>query len=745
MLRSHLSEIKTRIAIALLTVTLWQSPLRAQAPKPVATHDSVAVPARVLVLAKSRERVATGDTAGAAELLRGASAESPNDAVLWHEYGMLLSTWTKPYWRRGVMPSGIPQRFIAADSALARAMRLAPDSASYAVHYGQHLFASNVWNVTTAIRVQEAAVERAERVGDSLSIAEGSDAVGLFLWRRYEPLVNRRFEIITLAYTWADYVLEPYKFQQYIDEATRKWEPPLGEYLYAQALEYFRRARTLNINAELPFRHEAMALAERNRWDELVAVSKQRIAQRPGQMWPWMAMGVAEHRLGRAARASTAFDSAFARLPRAERDRLMSLTRLLPTGQQKWFDSLSTVGKAQLDGIYWNIASPSLLLGGNPVLDEYRARVGYAELMWTNEEMRVRGADSDRGDILVRWGPPDDISTFGPDPAHLTWLYRRYGLNFYFNITPIYGTANLTQYYRSNMLEPNEMQRPAIWANVPVMRRGVDSLPVQVARFRGPPDSMDVAVFAGIRAGALRAGLPGDTSVLKTGVFAINAAGVVQAKLTDEVRTGQRDTLALTSRVWHTRVAPSAAYLRVEALETDALRVARAIRDVAGFAVSGFGSSDLLVGARITPPVTPSNPRWSEFTVVPIMGNAIRMGQPIDLLWEVYEPAIVDGAVKYRVSIAVQRVERSKLVAVAAKLAGDLRDAVVRSRGNDRASDRVAVEYDRAGPGGPVRVEYLRLDLGSARAGRYVLTLEMRDLNSGLTVSRQRDIVLVER
>lgn len=173
------------------------------------------------------------------------------------------------------------------------------------------------------------------------------------------------------------------------------------------------------------------------------------------------------------------------------------------------------------------------------------------------------------------------------------------------------------------------------------------------------------------------------------------------------MRTGQKDRLALVARAWRTRIPASAAYQRVEALETDALKVARAIRDVAGFTTAGFGSSDLLIGAR-----------WRDFTVAPITGNAIRVDQPIDLLWEVYEPSLVNGSARYRVSIAVRREERAGLV---------------------------GVQYEQSSAGDAVRTEYLRLDLGGATRGRYVLTLGLKDLNSNAIVTRTRDIVLVER
>lgn len=72
-----------------------------------------------------------------------------------------------------------------------------------------------------------------------------------------------------------------------------------------------------------------------------------------------------------------------------------------------------------------------------------------------------------------------------------------------------------------------------------------------------------------------------------------------------------------------------------------------------------------------------------------------------------YEPSLVNGSARYRVSIAVQ--------------------------------------YEQSSAGDAVRTEYLRLDLGGAKRGRYVLTLELKDLNSNAIVTRTRDLVLVER
>lgn len=744
-------SVRICVIFTILCANGWAAlPARAQRASPMAVREahadrdsSMAVVQRA-ALARVSQLLASADTAGAVDVLRQATTDSPRDARLWHDYGLLLSVWSKPYWRKMSMPAGIPQRFIAADSALALAMSLAPDSATYALRYGEHLFNTNQWNFAKAMRVQGIAVGLAERLGDTLTVAQSRDALGLFYWRRYETVAHRRRLLLALKHQPNTVPVRASLNRDLFDNGTSPYAPPLGEALYVEAETNFRRARELNVDDELAFRHEAMLLAERARWDEMATTARARTHIRPEQRWPWFALGVAEHRRGRAREATVALDSAYARLSVEERERLSSLSRLLSRKQQRFFDTLTADGKVRLTRSYFDLANPTLLTDGNIVWNEFRARVAFAEVMWTNEQMKVRGVDSDRGEAVVRWGPPDNVWSWAPDGggvASLQWLYRTTGLLLTFRMAPTYGTAFVGQDERSGVAEPESDLRPARFDNLPLFRRGIDSLPVQVVRFRKNADSLDLAVFAGVRAGALRAGQPTDTSVLKTGLFAVSASGDVQQRVTDVVRTGERDTLALTSKSWRATVPSTAWYVRVEALETDAHRVARAIRDVNGFPTSGFGVSDLLIGTGITAPTEVDGARWSDYRFAPINGNTLLAGRPVDLLWEVYSPTARDGTMHYRVSVSVQRVERTGLVAVVTRLGGRVRDAVVRSS----STNRIAVEYDRTAARRAQRTETVRLDLGGAKAGQYLMTLQVTDLVSGATAITHRDVVLVDR
>ncbi len=677
-------------------------------------------------------------------MLRVAAAASPQNAELWHDLGVLLSAWIKPYWRKGSMPSNVVPRFVIADSALARAMRLAPDSATYAIDYGDHLYNTNAWNLVRANAIQADAVDRAERTGDTLSLTQSADALGLFLWRRYETLSSRRFEISALGLSVSDFAGSPWKSHQMFDDATRPWRPPLGEGLYVEAERAFAKARSASVDNELAFRHAAMLLAQRNRWEELASMAAERVKQRPAQLWPWLSLALAEQRRGRSTAADVAFDSAMSRIPAEERARLFSLNRLLPTGREKFFDTLSVAARSQLTDVYWSLATPTLLTENAIVENEFRARVAYSELMWTNEQMQVHGVDSDRGEVLVRWGPPDEEWTVKEgltSVAQVWWLYRATGMIFLFNATATYGTATINQDFRTFILEPNKQKRPALWNNLPAYRNGIDSLPAQIARFRGTTDSIDVAAFGALRLGTLHRGAPTDTSLLKTGVFAVDGRGKVRQSQVNTERNAVRDTNVIDARSWSTRVPTSTALLRIEAYDEDANRIARAIRETGSFRTSGFGVSDLLIGSTIEPIAGRARTRWRDFAISPIAGNVFQAGKPLDLLWEVYEPAVLSGKSSFRVTLTVQRVEPTGLTGIATKIVGGIKDAVLRTS----TTNRVSVQYDRTTDPQPISVETLRLDLGTARPGRYQLTLVVTDLHANTSVTSTQPFVLESR
>ena len=204
-----------------------------------------------------------------------------------------------------------------------------------------------------------------------------------------------------------------------------------------------------------------MLLVEKNRWTELAAIARARLGAAPWDAWAWLTLGLAMHRQGgRPAATAAAFDSAFALLPTDERVRLDRLERVVKPDDSTRIAKYDAATHSALQRLYWMSADPLWSREGNEPHIEFLARVTYAELRWTVEEMNVRGADTDRGDVHIRFGPADFVmslcaqypsncwAAFRPSPEQpqpmirTIWTYAN-GFVFEFKGMPTFATARI--------------------------------------------------------------------------------------------------------------------------------------------------------------------------------------------------------------------------------------------------------------------------------------------------------------
>lgn len=180
-----------------------------------------------------------------------------------------------------------------------------------------------------------------------------------------------------------------------------------------------------------------------------------------------------------------------------------------------------------------------MLLKYNPRPVEFRARVIYSELRFSDETRPLNGAQSDKGEIYFRYGPPD--YQFGS----FRWLYARELIHFNFRI-PWSTYFAVLQWDSRTDLEHYRFDSPSVWTNSPVLRNRIDSVSAQVARFRSKSDSIDVAIFAGVRTGALRRGAPTDSSRIQHGVVFVDALGRELSHQSGTLTSGETDSITMT-------------------------------------------------------------------------------------------------------------------------------------------------------------------------------------------------------
>ena len=524
----------------------------------------------------------------------------------------------------------------------------------------------------------------------------------------------------------------------------------MGRGEYDAALDLFKRAIDAFPDHPAARRHYYMALAERERWEELAAVTTARAKTAVWDAPTQFARGLALHRLNRGTEAQAAFDSALALLSDQERSRLTSLGRILrtaPRAKGQPSDSASyasgdLASRTYTDSLYWQLADPMALTPENEHRNEFLARVVYAELRWTQDDFDRRGADSDRGEVWIRYGPPQQRFTTGSsgfDGNAETWIYST-GASFTFNTPASFGTA---RYAGQSFTRAQELKavQPASWANVPIDRR-IDSIQVQLARYRAPGDSADLVMVAELPVDSLIAGIDVTKVPLDLGMGMWTGPSVVLLRDSTRVYVDKNDLVnAPRLRAWRERLPAGDHVFRVEALQPDGLRGARALGRVKLRNDAGFGASDLLVATRVAPKEGVTPQRWRDLIVAPNAGT-FRRGEPIGIVWETYglQPA-KDGGAHYEVTVTLERRFNSKAGAFVANVIGGVSGIAGRSAKEDNKG-RAALRFERTSPNPEVALDWITLDVGNAQPGRYLVIVEITDVESRKVATLVRSVFI---
>ena len=579
------------------------------------------------------------------------------------------------------------------------------------------------------------ALEAAERTGDSLRLAEAADEVGMFNWRRFDVSRSRAITTSGDISVTAD---QRKHARDYLNAVSTRIDPPTGNADYVAATDMFVRAARLSPSNQRINRHLFMALAEKDQWNELRDIAKELVAKYPLDFQSWQALGLAAHRSGDEALASVAFDSAEANMDDGERERMTQLTRILrpkplkdkngrdlqsAAGDAKSFMALAEGSRRGLELMFWMMSDPLALTSENEFRLEFLSRVVFADFRYTNEDLNLRGADTDRGNIYVRFGPPEIETTYGN--GKLTWMYSS-GMVFYFNLVPGFATARIPvedQDYVEQMIAA----APVRWDNVATSRL-IDTIPIRVARFRATGDSLDAVVAANVPLSELVNGLQMDRVAVDVDFRLYDQFVKVRGVESVQSSIAPDSARGALARSWTRRLGPGINVVRVEALQLDSKRAARAMTRLDPEPSTGFGMSDVLLGNKPEPrsAATPVR-RWTDIAISPNAG-IYSVGSSIGLLWEMYDLAAANGQSKYRVSVRVDRADRQGL----AGFAGRLVDGIGQTLGRQQAArNNLTITFDRAVAAAPSLVEFLSLDLSDAAAAEYRLRIEVTDLATG--------------
>jgi GWxTD domain-containing protein len=704
--------------------------LRAQAPMPapepteawMATVDS-------LVLA--------GDTVVALGMLAAITKEDDRNAAAWHRQGELALLLAHPPGTRIKWSARTIRYMDLADSSLATAGYLAPDSARYQLTRAMYFLASELGIVREgAARAYQSGLKAAQRSMDSTLVAELAIQLGIWYWRTYDLMAERRHKGLGMSLYQ---LFERKGNRRELEHLIQNYFPVIpnsGERDYIRATELFLLALHVDPSNTRAWAYSCMGLISLDAWEELESATRVRRAAVPSDGWAWMAAGLALHRTGKEHEATDAFRSGLDAFDDEERSRLTRLTRLLRPGDSVRVAGLPESERVRSERMFWMIADPLTLTAENEHQLEFLSRVTYAELMFTVEEFNERGADSPRGEVYIRYGPPTEALAHGPDPRgyyEMLWRYEN-GLMFYFRV---FGQTRRVDEQAFAPQRSSFDKVPYWFGNLPLTRT-LDTIPVAVTRFRAGGDSTDVVIAAAIPVERLVRDVDLARALLRIGFASFMGPVARQDTSSLGVRLTGAERARAELRTWLARFASPDLGFRVEAYQVESGKGARALGFVPSVPSEGFGMSDVLLADRLDPTV-PVPERWLDLAITPNLGT-LRQGEDLALAWETYDlGADSTRSSEYSVEISLLRTDGSRLGRAIARVIGG---TLGRGEGRGR-DDRVSVAFDRRVPARPVTLDYLTLDLGDLDPGRYRLTITVTDAVRNVSTESTRELVIV--
>jgi tetratricopeptide (TPR) repeat protein len=527
------------------------------------------------------------------------------------------------------------------------------------------------------------------------------------------------------------------------------------------------------------FYYFAMSLAARAAWKELAALAQEKLEWTPAHPWSSLILGLALQRQRLTHEAREAFAQGLNGLPPAERSLVFSMERILRPSEAEEYRRAGSAHRALMERVAWLRDDPLWSRDDDDPQVEFYARVVYAELAWSTPERGDDGPSTMRGNNLIRYGALPGaggrgVVPFDPVPGGFAWemdpsraeggdLFERmraeFGLPDAARIRPEQrggvnppraptdlGVARMViagpqlharmEPGEAMLLTAAELARaraertPARWTNALLAR--IDSMPVQVVRFRGGTDSVDLYIAAEAPVERIRAASAVNTRA--RGDFWLYGLDIMDG-FRDSV-----DLFGIGALRWVKRAPPGRYLYRLEATADGVLRAARATAVINlspdstdGFTTRGFGLSDLWFASDATPRGTPRS--WRDFQVAPVLAP-LDSGGNVSLIWETYG-TIADGDVaRYDVTIAMHPVDTGTTGArrIAARIAAGVAAALGASRDEDELG--VTFNFARETRHAPVLVDHVTIELGATPPGAYLVTLAVRDLVGDRTITR---------
>ena len=425
--------------------------------------------------------------------------------------------------------------------------------------------------------------------------------------------------------------------------------------------------------------------------------------------WCSALTGYADHVLGQAVAAETAFVDAFGAMPEAERCKWRDISTLLPGKLRDRYEKMSCDARASVEARYWLLSRPQLSRPVNEWRTEFYVRRVQSRIAERAATPQPGSWGDDAAELLLRYGWPVGWSRVASNPYMI-------GLPSVIGHDPVPSFAFAPA---EDLFDSLSAASDGAWRMhehlaesrfAPRLVRRVAPVAAQLARFRRGDSVLLVAAYA-VRDDSLRA----------------DAAATVGAT----IRDGRTFDAASYDSAGHARLAlpepPVLAGVEVTDTVTRTLGRSRTLFPIRTGA-KGVALSDLLLYRTGENP--PASLDSALSTAIP--GDTVARTRPVGIYWETY--GLPDSARTLDIAVTVERIDHSWFRSARERIGLADPDSPLKIKWSDARPPEPGGAAPRA----------VSLDLSNLDPGRYRITVSLAR-TEGDAIESSREIQLRER
>lgn len=171
---------------------------------------------------------------------------------------------------------------------------------------------------------------------------------------------------------------------------------------YARAVGHLNRALETNPRHETIYEHLMRIFALQGNYDEALEMLQNMYVHFPEDVRLWTYLGLANYRAGNMDAATKAYEKSFSFMDPAMERAFTDLGNLVPREEQDEYRR----DKVRYTAEFWTSKDPRFLTPYNERKLEHYSRIVYADLLYSAPDVGMRGWQTERGQILIRYGIP---------------------------------------------------------------------------------------------------------------------------------------------------------------------------------------------------------------------------------------------------------------------------------------------------------------------------------------------------